>query len=76
MKHTAVKDPSFGACTSTAGFYDNHAALLGIDRIISGDVYVPGCPPRPQSVLDSLMALQRKMQGQKQKLIGAVSEPA
>jgi NADH-quinone oxidoreductase subunit B len=60
---------AFGACASTGGFYDNYATLPGIDRIVPVDVYVPGCPPRPESVLDALMALQRKIQGQKQKLM-------
>jgi len=64
---------AFGACASTGGFYDNYATLPGIDRIVPVDVYVAGCPPRPEAVLDALMALQRKIQGQKQKL-GALDE--
>ena len=64
---------AFGACASTGGFYDNYATLPGIDRIVPVDVYVPGCPPRPEGVLDALMALQRKIQGEKQKLM-ALSE--
>src|SRR5258707_10740007 len=59
---------SFGACASTGGFYDNYATLPGIDRIVPVDIYLPGCPPRPEAVLDRLMALQRKIQRSKQLL--------
>ncbi len=64
--HDQVSDPkwviSFGVCASTGGFYDNYATVQGIDKIVPVDVYIPGCPPRPEQVLDALVMLQEKIQ--------------
>jgi len=52
---------SMGACACSGGFYDNYTTLQGIDEIIPVDIYVAGCPPRPEAILDAVMDIQRQL---------------
>ena len=53
---------AYGVCTVSGGFYDNYTTVMGIDTIIPVDIYIPGCPPRPEMVIDGLISLQQKVQ--------------
>ncbi len=64
---------SMGACASTGGMFNNYALVQGVDEIVPVDVYVPGCPPGPQSLIHGILTLQSKiMSGEIKRSTGIV----
>jgi NADH-quinone oxidoreductase subunit B len=52
---------SMGACASCGGIFNNYAIIQGVDKVVPVDVYIPGCPPRPEGLIEAVIMLQKKI---------------
>jgi len=71
--YNQMPDPKWviamGVCSSSGGMYDSYAVVQGVDSILPVDIYVPGCPPRPDVVIDAILKLQKRIEREDRKSV-------